>query len=76
MSKTFAVIINNIVNNLIIADTVEVAETVSGHTCIEYIDHTTVGIGWTYDGTNFIAPEPEVINDAQQAALSTPMVAE
>jgi hypothetical protein len=63
MSKTFAVIINNTVNNLTVADTLEVAEAVSGHTCIEYTDHTTVGIGWIYDGTNFIAPEPEVTND-------------
>ena len=53
----FAVISNNIVINLIVADSLEVAEAVSSpFTCIEYTDHTTAGIGWTYDGNSFIAP--------------------
>lgn len=46
----FAVISNGIVINLIAADTLEVAEAVSGQTCIEYTDHETVEKGWTYDG--------------------------
>lgn len=52
----FAVISNNIVTNLIVADSLEAAEAVSNFTCIEYTDHTTAGIGWTYDGDKFIAP--------------------
>ena len=52
----FAVISNGIVINLIVADSLEVAEAVSNFTCIEYANHTDAGIGWTYDGTNFIAP--------------------
>ena len=58
----FAVLNNNIVTNLIVADTLEIAEAVTYTTCVQYTDHTTVGIGWTYDGTNFIAPvETETI---------------
>lgn len=59
MSKSFAVISGGIVANVIVADTLEVAEAVSGTVCVEYTDHTTVGIGWTYDGTNFVAPVTE-----------------
>lgn len=52
----FAVMNHNIVTNLIVADSLEVAEAVSNFPCIEYANHTDAGIGWTYDGTNFIAP--------------------
>ena len=52
----YAVIKDGIVNNVIVADTKEIAETVTGLTCIEYTDENRAGIGWTYDGTNFIAP--------------------
>ena len=56
---TFAVIQNNIVTNVIVADTKEVAETITGLTCIEYTEENPAGIGWTYDGENFIAPVVE-----------------
>jgi len=56
MSKTFASVKAGIVTNLIVADALEVAEAVANATCVEYTDHTTVGIGWTYDGDKFIAP--------------------
>ena len=57
----YAVIKDGIVNNVIIADTKEIAETVTGVTCveIEYIPGAP-GIHWTYDGTNFTAPVVEV----------------
>lgn len=53
---TFAVVENNLVTNVIVADTVEIAEEVTGKTCIEYDDENPAGIGWTYDGEKFIAP--------------------
>jgi hypothetical protein len=34
--KTFAVIENNIVVNIIVADSIEVAESATGLTCVEY----------------------------------------
>ena len=52
----FAVIENNLVKNVIVADSKEIAEEVSGLTCIEYTDENPAGIGWAYDGVNFIAP--------------------
>lgn len=63
MSKTFAVISHNSVSNIIVADTKEIAEVVTGCICVEYTKDNPVGIGWTYDGTNFTSPEPEVTND-------------
>ena len=56
---TFAVIKDGTVNNVIVADTKEIAETVTGLTCIEYTNENPVGIGWTYDGAEFTAPVVE-----------------
>jgi hypothetical protein len=56
---TFAVIDNNTVTNIIVADTKEIAETVTGSTCVEYTDENPTGIGWTYDGSTFQAPVTE-----------------
>jgi len=53
----FAVIEEGVVTNTIVADSVEIAEQVTGKVCIEY--EFVVGgvqIGWTYDGTEFTQP--------------------
>jgi hypothetical protein len=55
----YAVIKDGIVDNVIVADTKEIAETVTGLTCIEYTDENPAGIGWSYDGTTFTAPVVE-----------------
>jgi hypothetical protein len=52
----FAVITGNQVTNIIVADSKEIAEEVTGFTCVEYTDENPAGIGWNYDGVNFIAP--------------------
>jgi len=49
----------NVVMNLIYADSLEQAEAALGvGSCIEYTDHWTVGVGWTYDpeANTFTAP--------------------
>ena len=53
---TFAVIQNDTVTNVIVADTQADAELATGATCVEYTDANPAGIGWTYDGTTFTAP--------------------
>lgn len=45
----FAVIANNIVENIIVAESKEIAEEVVGKTCIEYTDDKPAFIGATYD---------------------------
>jgi hypothetical protein len=52
----FAVISGNNVVNVIVADSKEIAEEVTNLLCIEYTDENPAGIGWTYDGVNFIGP--------------------
>lgn len=54
---------NNLVTNTIIADTKENAELATMTTCIEFTAKNPAGIGYTWDGINFLAPEPEVTND-------------
>ena len=56
---TFAVMNSNIVENIIVADTKEIAEQVVGNECIEYTDSNPARIGWTWDGTKFTAPVVE-----------------
>lgn len=53
----YAVIQENKVINVIVADTKEIAEEVTGLICVEYTRENPAGIGWTWDGTNFIGPE-------------------
>lgn len=59
MEKTFAVIENNLVINVIVAESKEVAELVTNRICIEYTNENPAGINWIWDGTNFIAPTME-----------------
>ena len=56
----YAVIKDGIVDNVIVADTKEIAEIVTGLTCIEYTEENPAGIGWSYDGAEFTAPVVEV----------------
>lgn len=42
----YAVIDNGIVINAIVADSKEVAEEITGNTCIEYTDENPIGINW------------------------------
>lgn len=55
-----AVIENNVVVNTIIADTVEIAETVTGKTCIEISENYLIGIDWTWNDVvqNYVPPQP------------------
>jgi hypothetical protein len=52
----FAVVNENIVTNIIVADSLEIAEMVSNTTCVEFEDYSTVSIGYLYDGNKFVAP--------------------
>ena len=54
---TFAVIVNSEVINIIDAPSLEVAEKVTKHICIEYTKENPARIGWTYADGVFTAPE-------------------
>jgi hypothetical protein len=50
---TFAVMSGDSVSNVIVADTKEIAEEVTGSICIEYTEENPAGIGYHYDGEKF-----------------------
>lgn len=62
---TFAILdANNVVINVIVADSLEIAQNVApamtnGLTAVEYTENNPAFIGWTYDGTTFINPDPQ-----------------
>lgn len=60
---TFAVIEEGKVINVIIAENQEIAELVTQKTCVEYTETKPAGINWTYDGTKFIEPVMEILQD-------------
>ena len=50
--SNFAVINGNIVENIIVADTKEIAESVTGKLCVEYVNENPAHIGFGWDETN------------------------
>ena len=56
----YAVIDNETVINTIVADSLEVAQEVTGQTCIEYTDEAPLGVNWYWDSTAdaYIIPAP------------------
>ena len=62
MSKTFAVVIEGKVDNIIVAESKEIAESVTGQECVEYTPDNLAHIGLGYDGQTFEQPPvPTVI---------------
>jgi hypothetical protein len=59
----FAEIKNDVVANIIIAESKEIADMVTGGVCVEYTDENPAYIGWTYNGTKFIQPIVEAPKD-------------
>ena len=54
----FAVMNSNIVENIILADSKEIAEQATNKVCLEYTNENPAGIGWTYneESNTFIPP--------------------
>jgi hypothetical protein len=55
----FAVLSGNLVTNIIVADSKEIAEQVTGQTCIEYTDENPAVIGLGY--VNGVFEQPNII---------------
>jgi len=54
---TFAVLSGETVSNIIVADTLEIAETLTGSVCIEYRSDNPAAIGDVWDGEKFNDPK-------------------
>jgi len=61
----FAVINENKVTNIIVADTKEIAEEATGQLCVEYTDESParIGLGWD-EATGFEQP-PVVVEETE-----------
>jgi hypothetical protein len=57
----FAVIKDNVIENVILADTLEIAQEVTGLECIE--TNGSPWTNWTRSGDTWIAPTEEPTND-------------
>lgn len=53
----FAVIVEGKVDNIIVADSLEIAEAATGKTCVPYTEDNAAHIGLSFDGTTFEQPE-------------------
>jgi hypothetical protein len=62
----FAVIKHGKVENIIVCDSLELAETVTGQTCIEYTNENPAHIGLGYDGTTFEQPVVPVVEEPEE----------
>ena len=59
----YAVIKNNKVKNIIVADSKEIAEEATGLLCVEYTDENPAYIGLGFDGTTFEQPPVEEVSE-------------
>jgi len=59
----FAVILDNKVINIIVADSKESAEQATNNLCVEYTNSNPAYIGLGYDGTTFEQPPVEESTD-------------
>jgi hypothetical protein len=60
----FCVISDNKVVNVILCETKEIAESITNTLCVKC--PWGVGIGWTYEGGKFVAPEQPVKSSEDQ----------
>lgn len=51
---------DNKVVNIIIAESVGFAKEITGFNCIEYTEGTQMSVGYSWNGTDFVSPEPVI----------------
>jgi hypothetical protein len=61
MTKNYAVIENNQVLNVIVAESLKIAEEVTGQECVEC--NGSFWIGWTRNGKEWIAPAEPIVEE-------------
>ena len=75
MEKHFALIVDGIVENTVLANTKEIAENVTGKTCVEFtivesgITENLPHIGLSYDAETGIFEQPPVVPPAETPPL-------
>ena len=64
---TFAVIKDGLVENCIVADSLENAQEITGLTCVEYTSENPAGIGFTYADGVFTDPNAPIPSEETPA---------
>lgn len=60
---TFAVMSGNTINNIIVADTKEIAEMLTKCICREISPDRGITFEWTWDETDFVAPIKPILEE-------------
>jgi hypothetical protein len=68
----YAVIQDNIVTNVIVADSKEIAEEVAGFLCIEYTEENPTGIGWAFNPELNVFVNPNAV--VEEPVIEEPIV--
>jgi hypothetical protein len=69
--KTFAVLTDNLVTNLIVANTLEIAEQVTSSYCVEVNPETPVHINDRWNGVKFISASIVNLQETSTQTIST-----
>lgn len=67
----FIVLKNNMVSNIIVAETKEIAESITGDECVELSSETEYGFGWIYDAASNLFIDPATI-EAEEVSNTEP----
>ena len=67
----YCVLEGNLIVSIIISENKEIAETVTGKSCVE-CPHKDVGTGWIYEGGTFSAPIIETLPEPIIEVLPNP----
>ena len=59
----FGVVVNGIVENIVVADSKEMAEMATGKPCFEYTADKPAFLGLGHDGKEFEQPEPIIFEE-------------
>ncbi len=71
--KNFAVVVNGVVENCIVAESIEIAQQVTGKDCVEYTMEDGASIGFLYASGVFTNPNPQIIIEEEPADLVPPI---
>ncbi len=50
----YGIVKDNTIVNVIVAESLEDANLLTGENCVEYTDENPIGIGWVFDGEKFV----------------------
>jgi hypothetical protein len=69
----FAIVVDGVVENCIIADSIEIAQEITGKLCVGYEQTDSVSVGFTYSDGVFTNPNPPTLVEEGSADLVPPI---